>query len=225
MPSEVIKILLIDEENALSHFDRAELPQNDEASFTVIRRTSVEEGLKDFISNFKTISVIAISNSISLQHDSQTLRLFLDQGIPIPVIVILPGQNFSAVTEAMKFGVKDILLRDEVTPELLAMSAANVVERMRKARHLTQPEISAARVAAMQEFIGGIGGDFLSSLVQMKGEIEALFSDEPPANLAMYLKIINDNVERMEKKIHQLQSLRSDKTVQYIKNIRMIDLS
>jgi response regulator of citrate/malate metabolism len=225
MPTEVIRILLIDEDNALSHFDRAELPQNDEASFVVIRKTSAEEGLKDFISNFKTISVIAISNSTGVQHDSQTLRLFLDQGIPVPVILIIPEQHFSIVTEAMKFGVKDILLRDDVTPELLAMSAENVVERIRKAHHLTQPEISTARISAMQEFVGGIGTEFLSSLLQMKEQTNALFSDEPPVNLAMYLKIINDNVERMEKKIHQLQSLQSDRTVQYIKNIRMIDLS
>jgi hypothetical protein len=121
--------------------------------------------------------------------------------------------------------VKEILLRCDVTPELLAMSAANVVERIRKAHHLTQPEISTARIAAMQEFVGGIGNDFLLSLMEMKEKINALFSDELPINLAMYLKIINDNVERMEKKIHQLQSLQSDRTVQYIKNIRMIDLS
>ncbi|MCX6136536.1 MAG: hypothetical protein NTV54_03460 [Ignavibacteriales bacterium] len=221
MPTEIIKILLIDENNELAQFDRAELPQNDETSFAVVRKMSAEEGLKYFVSDFKSISVIAISNS----SGTQTLRLFLDQGIPVPVILILNEQDFATVTEAMKYGVKDILLRNDVTPELLAMSAETVVERVRRNRHLTQPEISSARIDAMQDFVAGIGNDFLSSLQEMKQKIAELFSDEPPANMAMYLKIIDDNVERMEKKIHQLQSLNSDKTVQYIKNIRMIDLS
>jgi hypothetical protein len=40
-----------------------------------------------------------------------------------------------------------------------------------------------------------------------------------------YLTIIRDNLDRIEKKIVQLKDLKTDKTITYIKNIRMFDLS
>jgi hypothetical protein len=41
----------------------------------------------------------------------------------------------------------------------------------------------------------------------------------------MYLKLIKDNVERMQLKLEKLRNLKEDKTVKYIRDIKMIDLS
>jgi hypothetical protein len=40
-----------------------------------------------------------------------------------------------------------------------------------------------------------------------------------------YLGLMRENLERIELKMEKLKNLREDKTVQYIKDIRMIDLS
>jgi signal transduction histidine kinase len=105
------------------------------------------------------------------------------------------------------------------------MSAASAVERVRSARRFSNPEITAVRIAAMQHYVGEMSQDFITSLEELRGQIALLFHDGIPVKVEAYLKIINDNLDRMEKKIHQLRTLKQDKTVPYIKNIRMIDLS
>ena len=42
---------------------------------------------------------------------------------------------------------------------------------------------------------------------------------------AKYLSLIKENLDRMETKMEKLKNLKEDKTVQYIKDIKMIDLS
>jgi hypothetical protein len=43
--------------------------------------------------------------------------------------------------------------------------------------------------------------------------------------MTTYLTIIRDNLARIEKKLLQLKEMKTDKTVPYIKDIRMLDLS
>lgn len=43
--------------------------------------------------------------------------------------------------------------------------------------------------------------------------------------VSKYLGIIKDSVSRIELKLEKLKNLKEDKTVQYIKDIKMIDLS
>jgi hypothetical protein len=52
-----------------------------------------------------------------------------------------------------------------------------------------------------------------------------LIVTHPEDNLKTYLSIIRDNLVRIEKKIAKLKELKSDRTVTYIKDIRMFDLS
>jgi hypothetical protein len=40
-----------------------------------------------------------------------------------------------------------------------------------------------------------------------------------------YLSIIRDNINRIETTMQKLQNLKEDRTVQYIKDVKMIDLS
>jgi hypothetical protein len=48
---------------------------------------------------------------------------------------------------------------------------------------------------------------------------------ELPEKTLKYLKLIRDNVERMQLKLEKLRNLKEDKTVKYIRDIKMIDLS
>ena len=54
------------------------------------------------------------------------------------------------------------------------------------------------------------------------GELE---QNALPEKAVKYLKLIKDNVERMQLKLEKLRNLKEDKTVKYIRDIKMIDLS
>jgi len=59
----------------------------------------------------------------------------------------------------------------------------------------------------------------------MKGIVDMLIKNGNSDKRGKYLSIIRDNVERIESKMEKLINLKEDKTVQYIKDIKMIDLS
>jgi nitrogen-specific signal transduction histidine kinase len=77
----------------------------------------------------------------------------------------------------------------------------------------------------MQEMIVGITGEITIPLQNMKGIVDVLIKNGNSEKRAKYLAIIRENVERIESKMEKLINLKEDKTVQYIKDIKMIDLS
>jgi len=59
----------------------------------------------------------------------------------------------------------------------------------------------------------------------MKTIVENLLKSGHNDKTGKYLSIIKENIDRIQMKLDKLKNLREDKTVQYIKDIRMIDLS
>ena len=90
---------------------------------------------------------------------------------------------------------------------------------------LTTLEISQKRLEAIQEIVLQIAQEVRLPLDRMKKETEELAAMHRSDSLNPYLTIIRDNLDRIEKKIVQLKDLKTDKTITYIKNIRMFDLS
>jgi hypothetical protein len=62
-------------------------------------------------------------------------------------------------------------------------------------------------------------------LDEMRINVTELLKHHEADTLKTYLTIIRDNLVRIEKKIVKLKDLKTDKTVQYIRDIRMFDLS
>jgi hypothetical protein len=52
-----------------------------------------------------------------------------------------------------------------------------------------------------------------------------LLQTHPEDNLRAYLVIIRDNLIRIDKKMVRLRQLKTDKTIPYVRDIRMLDLS
>jgi hypothetical protein len=59
----------------------------------------------------------------------------------------------------------------------------------------------------------------------MSNIVASIEQKEIPEKAAKYLKLIKDNVARMQVKLEKLRNLKEDKTVKYIRDIKMIDLS
>jgi hypothetical protein len=62
-------------------------------------------------------------------------------------------------------------------------------------------------------------------LEDMSKIVSSIEQKEIPEKAAKYLKLIKDNVVRMQAKLEKLRNLKEDKTVKYIRDIKMIDLS
>ncbi len=90
---------------------------------------------------------------------------------------------------------------------------------------LTALEITQKRLEAIQEMVLKITQEIRLPLDGMRSRVDALIGNHESDHLRTYLVIIRDNLIRIDKKISQLKEMKTDKTVPYIRDIRMLDLS
>jgi nitrogen-specific signal transduction histidine kinase len=122
-------------------------------------------------------------------------------------------------------GVKDCLLKEDITTHVFPQSLLRIVEKNRLIQELAELEIKQRRLEAMQEIVLGISSKISEPLEDMNNIITSLEQYTIPEKTAKYVKLIKDNVERMRLKLEKLRNLKEDKTVKYIRDIKMIDLS
>ncbi len=149
----------------------------------------------------------------------------VQRGITVPIVFITVNRDFNLAVETMKLGVEDFLVKEEISTPVLPRTIVSVLERVRLRQQLSALEISSQRIEAIQELVLGISQDLVTPLDSMKRNVDVLMKSRIATDMKMYLRIISENVERMQLKLSRLKSLKEDKTVQYIKNIRMIDIS
>ncbi len=122
-------------------------------------------------------------------------------------------------------GVRDYLVKEEISTPILPKTIMTVVEKRKFQKEVAELEIRQKRLEAMQEMVVGITKELTVPLQNMKEVAELLIRNSDTEKRTKYLSIIRENVERIESKMGKLKDLKEDKTVQYIKDIKMIDLS
>jgi signal transduction histidine kinase len=141
------------------------------------------------------------------------------------LVFLTTSKDLNLAVEVMRIGVKDYMLKEDVKSHLFPQSLMRIVEKKRLKQELNELEIKQKRLEAMQEIVVGISDQIREPLDEMGNIIGSLEKNPLPEKAAKYLKLIKDNVDRMQLKLEKLKNLKEDKTVKYIRDIKMIDLS
>jgi len=221
---ETIKILMIEDNDDFGKLVELYLSLHPEYVFQLVWKKSGEDGLAAIETN-SDFHIILMDYNLPGINGVEVTRSLIEKGITIPVVFITVNRDFNLAVETMKLGVEDFLVKDEISTPVLPRTIVSVLERVRLRQQLSALEISSKRIEAIQELVLGISQDLVTPLDAMKRNVDELMRSQVAADMKMYLRIINENVERMQLKLSKLKSLKEDKTVQYIKNIRMIDIS
>jgi len=221
---DTIKILMIEDNDDFGKLVELYLSQHPEYVFQMVWKKSGEEGLVELETN-SDFHIILMDYNLPGMNGVEVTRSLIEKGITTPVVFITVNRDFDLAVETMKLGVEDFLVKDEISTPVLPRTIVSVLERVRLRQQLSALEISSKRIEAIQELVLGISQELVTPLDAMKRNVDELMRSQVAADMKMYLRIINENVERMQLKLSKLKSLKEDKTVQYIKNIRMIDIS
>lgn len=221
---ERINILMIEDNDDFGKLVELYLSQHPNYVFNLVWKKSGEDGLKEFEAN-SNYHVILMDYNLPGMNGVEVTSTLVQRGITIPVVFITVNRDFNLAVETMKLGVEDFLVKEEISTPVLPRTIVSVLERVRLRQQLSALEISSQRIEAIQELVLGISQDLVTPLDSMKKNVDVLLQSRIATDMKMYLRIISENVERMQLKLSRLKSLKEDKTVQYIKNIRMIDLS
>ena len=221
---EIINILMVEDNDDFGKLVELYLSQHPEYIFQLVWEKSGENGLKR-LEESKNFDVILMDYNLPGMNGVEVTSTLIVRGISIPVVFITVNRDFNLAVETMKLGVEDFLVKEEISTPVLPKTIVSVLKRVRLRKELSALEISSQRIEAIQELVLGISQDLITPLDAMKRNIGDLMKSQIAGDMKMYLRIINENVERMQTKLSKLKSLKEDKTIQYIKNIRMIDIS
>jgi DNA-binding NarL/FixJ family response regulator len=220
----VINVLFVDDDAEAIKFVEVVLRKVEEFRFRILPKDSGESALQELESN-KDIDLIIMDYFLPGVNGFDTAKAIFQKNYRIPIIFLTVNRDMNIAIEAMKLGVADYILKEDLNNAFFVRTILGVLQKQKLLRELSELEVKKKRLEALQEMIIGITGEVSKPLDEMK-RILALLSEKGVSEKdTRYLKLMQDNVDRIEQKIERLKNLKDDKTVQYIKDIKMIDLS
>lgn len=220
-----LQILLIEDNTDFAKLVELYLQKSDIEHFDVNWKKDGTEALREAVAKQNTIDVILMDYFLPGQNGIEVTKALLENNIQIPVIFLTINKDFNLAVEAMKLGVEDYLVKEEVATPILPKTILGVLEKVELRKKLAALEISQSRLDAIQEMVVEMSEKLDEPLMAMQQNVDSMIQSQESENLKNYLKIMKDNVDRINSKIMKLKELKEDKTVPYIKDIRMIDLT
>jgi sigma-B regulation protein RsbU (phosphoserine phosphatase) len=218
-----IRILLVEDNREFANLVELFLRKHSPDRFDVTWRENGAAALAELEQS--AFDIILMDYFLPGQNGLEVTRNLQERGFTAPVVFLTVNKDFDLAVEVMKLGVEDYLVKEEISTPVLPRTILNVIERKKLKDQLTGLEITQKRLEAIQEMVMGISGEIRRPLDGMREKVESLLRDHGSDDMKAYLIIVRDNLLRIERKISQLKDLKSDKTVPYIQDIRMFDLS
>jgi len=219
-----ITVLLVEDNFDFAKLVKIYLGRFDEAEIEIIWKENGPDAIEEAVHN-PVIDVILMDYFLPGMNGLEITRSLKEKNVDIPVVFLTVNKDMNLAVEVMKLGVRDYLVKEEISTPILPKTILSVVEKRKFQKEVAVLEIRQKRLEAMQEMIVGITSEISAPLGSMKTIADSLIKRGSTDKSAKYLWIIRENVERIESKMEKLLNLKEDKTVQYIKDIKMIDLS
>ncbi len=221
--AEPINVLLVEDNAEFAGAMRTLLENHSPTRFTVTWRENGDTILDDV--KAAGVDVILMDYFLPGRNGVDLTQLLQEEGIRTPVVFLTVNKDFELAVEVLKLGVADYILKEDVASSNFPRLLIDIIERFRMKEELASMEISSLRLEAIRDLVLKITGQVQQPMSDLVPVIDRLMELHGDGKLAMYVKIIRDNHQRIASKIQKLKDLKTDKTVQYIKDIRMFDIS
>jgi len=219
-----VRILLVEDNRDFAKLVEVFLRKHEPERFQIVWKENGRDALAE-LDKGQNFDVILMDYFLPGQNGLEITRALQERHIRTPVVFLTVNKDFDLAVEVMKLGVEDYLVKEEIATIVLPKTILNVIERQKLKDQLTTLEITQKRLEAIQEIVLDIAQEIRLPLDSMRITTEELLGGHQTDNLSTYLTIIRDNLARIERKITKLKEMKTDKTVPYIKDIRMFDLS
>ncbi len=219
-----VQILFVDDDSEAIKFVDVVLKKVEDFRFHIVARESGEAALQELETN-TGIDLVIMDYFLPGMNGLDTAKTILEKHRKLPVIFLTVNRDMNLAIEAMKLGVADYILKEDLNNAFFVQTIVGVLEKQRLRNELSELEIRKKRLEAIQESVLEIAAEIGGPLTTMNDLLSRLIGKNADERNRKYLKLMKDNVDRIEQKLNQLKNLKDDKTVNYIKDIKMIDLS
>lgn len=224
MNTNIITILLVDDDDLVAPLIQKRLESFEGTTFNILHRSSVDSALT-FLEQPHDIDVIVTDYYLGDKTGKDLVIALKERNYLIPVVFLTVNQDVQLALEVMRLGVQDYLLKSDITTHVFPQSLLRIVEKHRLKNEIMELEIRKNRLEVMQKLVVEVSEQIHKPLIKMKKTIGVLEKETVPEKTVKYFRLIDENIDRLLVKLDKLRNLKEDKTVQYIGNIKMIDIS
>jgi CheY-like chemotaxis protein len=212
--SSPIHILMVDDDIAFSRVVRAILQLYQQRTFIITCKDSVESALEEIEQN-QDIDLILTDYYFSTSNGLE-FCLALDQmDRSIPIIFLTSARDFKLAVEAMKLGVEDYLLKDEVDQAYLPRTILSILDRvlLRKHKLSIEKRIAMAenRAQVIRELVVTVCHEFNNPLAAIKISFDLFQRQTADLIPVEMLKSFEYRFNAIDSEIKQLRDLNFEK--------------
>jgi CheY-like chemotaxis protein len=212
--SNPVHILMVDDDIAFSRVVRAILQLYQQRTFIITCKDSVESALVE-IENNQDIDLILTDYYFPTSNGLE-FCLQLDQmGRSIPIIFLTSARDFKLAVEAMKLGVEDYLLKDDLDQAYLPRTILSILDRvlLRKHKLSIEKRIAMAenRAQVIRELVVTVCHEFNNPLAAIKISYDLFQRQTSDIVPLETMKSFEHRFNAIDKEIKQLRDLNFEK--------------
>jgi CheY-like chemotaxis protein len=219
-----INILLVEDNKDFAKLVQVYLQRYDPDRFEVAWKENHADAMA-YLKDTPAVDIVLMDYFLPGKTGLEIAREIATAYEHIPIVFLTVNRDFSLALEVLKVGAAEYLVKDEISSPVLPRTILSVIEKSRLRDRLLNLEISRQRLRTIRETLSGVAGDFEVPLREMQRLTDELRLQSAEALPGNYLTMIADNLKRIVDKLDRLKTLEEDKTVRYIKDIKMLDLS
>jgi len=212
MDTHILHLLLVDDDA-----DFVTVVKHQLRSFAGwdFRLTWVDEGEKALahLRSAEKTDLVIMDYYLRNTNGIAVTKQILEEGFSPPVILLTSNKDFRLAIEAMKFGIEEYLVKEELADTILPRTIVNVVDRVSLKKKIETAEReklhSLKKTEAIQELVVTMCHEFNNPLAAIKISADILSRQKITENERALVQELNASISQLEKQIIRLRDLNS----------------
>jgi CheY-like chemotaxis protein len=208
--SNPVRILMVDDDASFSRVVRAILQLYRQRTFIITWKDSVESAIEEIEQN-QEIDLILTDYYFPTSNGLE-FCLQLDQmGRSIPIIFLTGARDFKLAVEAMRLGVEDFLLKEELDQANLPRTILGILDRVLLRKHKLAIEkrlaMAESRAQAIRELVVTVCHEFNNPLAAVKISFDLLQRQNTTTISPEVMKTFENRFNAIDTEIKLLRDL------------------
>ncbi|MBI2619662.1 MAG: response regulator [Ignavibacteriales bacterium] len=206
---KLITVLLVDEDITFVKVAQHHLQNFQGREFKLIWKDRVEDALNEVKTN-KNIDIILTDYNLPGANGLEFCLQLNALNSEIPIVFATVTRDFRLAVDAMKLGVEDFLVKEDISELLLPKTMINSLEKARTRKQIQAVEkrmlIAEKRAEAIRELVVTVCHEFNNPLAAIKISADLLSRQFTRDEKAM-LEKFEQNFSKIEREIRRLRDI------------------
>ena len=210
MQDNQITALLVDDDEEYVRLVKQLLRPFQNKTFNIIWETDGEKTI-EYLRTNPEIDIVLMEHILPNKNGLQLIKQIFDEGIVVPVVLLTTNKDLRDAIDAIKSGVADYLVKEEMTDTVLPRTIINLLEGAALRKQIRDAEdkkfFSQRRNEAIQELIVTMCHEFNNPLAAIKISTEILMRQKTGEQNRLLLEDFMKKMSNLEKQITDLRDL------------------